>query len=180
MKKLLTLFTFLSAASALTAQNVQLHYDMGDTRKFLTSTVETFKTDKYGSTFYFIDMDYGKGVSDGVQGPKLAYFEISRGLKFWNSPFEIHVEYNGGFGQYQADKVNNAYQINDSGREFDIERIPKRQLVTRRVFKALQASELLTETDLDLISSRARKVAKQLVLDGWAIVKKNTIWIAFN
>ena len=114
MKKLLTLFTFLSAASALTAQNVQLHYDMGDTRKFLTSTVETFKTDKYGSTFYFIDMDYGKGVSDGVQGPKLAYFEISRGLKFWNSPFEIHVEYNGGFGQYQADKVNNAYQINDA------------------------------------------------------------------
>ena len=69
-------------------------------------------------------------------------------------------------------RKQNAYQINDSGREFDIERIPKRQLVTRRVFKALQASELLTETDLDLISSRARKVAKQLVLDGWAIVKK--------
>ena len=114
MKKLLTLFTFLSAASALTAQNVQLHYDMGDTRKFLTSTVETFKTDKYGSTFYFIDFDYGKGGATGVEGPQLAYFEIARGIKFWDSPFELHVEYNGGFGQYRISDSNGAYTINDA------------------------------------------------------------------
>ncbi len=114
MKKLLILFSIFAAGSVLNAQNVQLHYDMGKTRKFLTSTVESFKTDKYGSTFYFIDIDYGKGGDTGVEGPQLGYFEIARGLKFWNSPFELHVEYNGGFGQFRATPYNGAYAINDA------------------------------------------------------------------
>jgi len=117
MKKHLILFVLLIAATALEAQNVQLHWDMGKSRKFLTSTVESFKTDKYGSTFYFIDIDYGKAGETGVQGPQLAYFEIARGIKFWDNPFELHVEYNGGFGQYRtAPSVNsyNPYRINDA------------------------------------------------------------------
>lgn len=115
MKKLLLLFTFLIAAATLEAQNVQLHYDMGKDRKYLTSTVEMFKPDKWGSSFYFIDIDYGKGGTNGVQGTQLAYFEIARGLKFWKSPFEIHLEYNGGFGQFKANPgYNQAYQINDA------------------------------------------------------------------
>ena len=112
MKKLLILSVFLVAASALSAQNVQLHYDMGKDRKYLTSTVEMFKPDNWGSTYFFIDMNYGDG---GVQGVSLAYWEIARGLKFWKSPFEIHVEYNGGMGQYVANaNYNQAYQINDA------------------------------------------------------------------
>jgi Domain of unknown function (DUF5020) len=114
MKKLLVLFSIFIAGSAINAQNVQLHYDMGKTRKYLTSTVESFKTDKYGSTFYFIDIDYGKGGDTGIEGPQLGYFEIARGLKFWNSPFELHVEYNGGFGQFKATPFNGAYTINDA------------------------------------------------------------------
>jgi Domain of unknown function (DUF5020) len=114
MKKLLILFLFVATGTALSAQNVQLHYDMGKTRKYLTSTVESFKTDKYGSTFYFIDIDYGKAGDKGVEGPQLAYFEIARGIKFWNSPFELHVEYNGGFGQFKASPFNGAYTINDA------------------------------------------------------------------
>ncbi len=65
-----------------------------------------------------------------------------------------------------------AYQLTDLGREQAVEQIPKRQLVTRRVFEALQASEMLTEAELDAISSGARKAAKQLVLDGWASSKQ--------
>ncbi len=61
-----------------------------------------------------------------------------------------------------------AYQLTDLGRQLEIETIPKKQLVTRRVLAALQASESLTEAALDEISSSARKVAKQLVVDGWA------------
>lgn len=114
MKKLLILFLFIAAGTALTAQNVQLHYDMGQSRKYLTSTVESFKTDKYGSTFYFIDIDYGKAGDNGIEGPQLAYFEIARGIKFWDSPFEVHVEYNGGFGQFKASPFNGAYKINDA------------------------------------------------------------------
>lgn len=114
MKKLLILFALFIAASALNAQNVQLHYDLGKDRKYLTSTVEMFKPDKWGSTFFFIDMNYG---GSDVKGVSLGYFEIARGLKFWKCPFELHVEYNGGFGQYKSADVDgayHAYQINDA------------------------------------------------------------------
>jgi primosomal protein N' (replication factor Y) len=61
-----------------------------------------------------------------------------------------------------------AYQLTELGRQVDLEQIPKKQQVMRRVLAALQASEVLNEAALDAISSSARKVAKQLVLDGLA------------
>jgi primosomal protein N' (replication factor Y) len=61
-----------------------------------------------------------------------------------------------------------AYQLTALGRQLEIESLPKKQLVTRRVLAALQASTSLTEAALDEISSSARKVAKQLVVEGWA------------
>lgn len=99
---------FLIATFSVIAQNLQLHYDMGKSRSYLTSTVEMFKPDNWGSTFFFIDMDYN---AHGVKGVSLAYMEISRGIKFWKSPFELHVEYNGGLGR-NAD--NSSYRINDA------------------------------------------------------------------
>lgn len=98
MRKLLFLGFILSVAFAVKAQNVQLHYDFGGAlydkdlkeRPDFTSTVEMFKPDKWGSTFFFVDMDY---CSKGVDA---AYWEIARELKFWNNPFSVHVEYNGG------------------------------------------------------------------------------------
>ncbi len=102
----------LLAGMNLQAQNVQLHYDLGDNRKYFTTTVEMFKPDKWGSTFFFVDMDYG--IADELTGVNMAYWEIARGLRFWDSPFEIHLEYNGGFGQYYAVPHVGAYQINDA------------------------------------------------------------------
>lgn len=98
MRKFGFLFAaLLVAVIGLRSQNVQLHYDFGhsiydelSTRPKLTSTVEMFKADKWGSTFFFIDMDYGDGE---VQS---AYWEISRELRFWEPPFSWHIEYNGG------------------------------------------------------------------------------------
>ena len=85
-----------------TAQNVQLHYDFGNklyksetkaSRPSLVSTVEMFRADKWGSTFFFVDMEYYKGVNK-------AYWEISREFNFWqNSKLDwlsAHLEYNGG------------------------------------------------------------------------------------
>ena len=40
------------------AQNVQFHYDMG--RDAATTTVEMFKADNAGSTFFFVDLDYNE------------------------------------------------------------------------------------------------------------------------
>ena len=109
MRRLFVLAALLAIVCCGKAQNVQLHYDFGGAlydkdlhgRPVLTSTVEMFKADKWGSTYFFVDMDYtSKGVAAG-------YWEIARELRFWQPPFSIHVEYNGGASN--SFSYNNAY-----------------------------------------------------------------------
>ena len=101
MKRFLLLILLVGTLSAK-AQNVQLHYDFGnrlyksetkDSRPSLVSTVEMFRADKFGSTFFFVDMEYYKGVNK-------AYWEIARELNFWQNSkmgwLSAHIEYNGG------------------------------------------------------------------------------------
>ena len=108
MKKALLLFFIAIAVCVVNAQNIQIHYDLGryaynddlQGRPLVTSTVEMFKIDKWGSTFFFVDMDYR---STGVD---MAYWEIARELKFWKGPLSAHVEYNGGLNY-----IRNAYLL---------------------------------------------------------------------
>lgn len=92
-----------SAATKADAQNVQLHYDLG--RNALTSTIEMFRPDAGGSTYFFVDLDYTPKVSG-------AYFEISRELCFWQDTdmnwLSAHIEYNGGLNT-AAGSFNNAW-----------------------------------------------------------------------
>ncbi len=55
------------------------------------------------------------------------------------------------------------YVLTASGQSADVEQIPKKQQVLRKVLLALQAKKHLTESELDEISGTARKVAKALV-----------------
>lgn len=110
MKKFL-LIIFILFSSGLFAQNLQLHYDFGEDRNYFTTTLEMFKPDKLGNTFFFVDMDYG---SSDIEGISLAYWEIARVIKFNKIPIGFHFEYNGGFGQFNADSINLAYRINDA------------------------------------------------------------------
>ena len=105
------LFAGLWILTPVLSQNFQMHYDMGEDRGYMTSTIEMFKPDKWGSTFYFVDFDYDPSTGESVS---LAYMEIARGLRFWDNPFEIHVEYNGGFGQFSSEPFNGAYPIHDA------------------------------------------------------------------
>jgi hypothetical protein len=97
MKKILLLLAVAAFGYASRAQNIQLHYDFGENRKLFTSTVEMFKPDKFGSTFFFIDMDYSSDARNINNGLSLAYWEIARAFK-WNEnqKFMPRVEYNGG------------------------------------------------------------------------------------
>lgn len=96
-------------------QNVQMHYDFGKDRKLVTTTVEMFKPDKYGSTFFFIDMDYSsdtRGVDNGVS---LAYWEIARSLKWSETQkLEPRIEFNSG-NLFVAENfgfpINNAWLV---------------------------------------------------------------------
>ncbi|MBR3985075.1 MAG: DUF5020 family protein [Bacteroidaceae bacterium] len=76
---------------SLKAQNLQVFYDTG--REQVTTTLEMFRPDAFGSTFYFVDMDYSpKAIG--------AYTEIARELCFWQDTdwnwLSVHIEFNGG------------------------------------------------------------------------------------
>ena len=110
MKKiLLSALLFIACLPMFAQLNVQMHYDFGKTiygdelsnRPLFTATVENFKADKWGTTFFFIDLDFGNNTMKSVYG------EIAREFKLGKTPFAAHVEYNGGlsgFGSY-----NDAY-----------------------------------------------------------------------
>ena len=104
-KIVLSILLGVCFSGIMKSQNIQLHYDLGralynslSDRPWVTTTVEMFRADKWGSTYFFVDMDYtDKGVAS-------AYWEIGRELNFWGGPFSAHVEYNGGLNY-----INNAY-----------------------------------------------------------------------
>lgn len=115
MKKIsLTAFLALCIIS-VKAQNIQTHYDFGDGREMVTTTIEMFKADDHGNTFFFIDFDYG-GKSANVNGVSLSYFEIAREFQFWNNPFAIHAEYNSGMFRTSdfAAPINSAFLFGGS------------------------------------------------------------------
>ncbi len=95
---------FVALVAKVQAQNIQLHYDFR--RNCATSTVEMFRADNYGSTFFFVDMDFApKAVG--------AYGEISRELCFWNESklnwLSAHIEYNGGLSNTMS--FDNAWLV---------------------------------------------------------------------
>lgn len=98
MKHFFSTLALVATTVAALAQNVQLHYDLGHSfyndlgnRPSVTTTVEMFKPDTWGSTYLFTDIDYQR---DGVAG---AYWEIAREFNVTkNKQWAFHVEYNGG------------------------------------------------------------------------------------
>ena len=98
MKHFFSTLALVATTVAASAQNVQLHYDLGHSlyndlgnRPSVTTTVEMFKLDTWGSTYLFTDIDYQR---DGVAG---AYWEIAREFNVTkNKQWAFHVEYNGG------------------------------------------------------------------------------------
>ncbi len=103
MKRILFLLSFVAIVlmpQMMKAQNVQIHYDMGSTiykkgeapatNPALLTTFEKFSADKWGSSFFFMDMTYR------TTGMEQLYMEVFRNLRFWELPIDVHIEYNGG------------------------------------------------------------------------------------
>ena len=87
----------LGLASYANAQtNIQEMYDFN--RGHLTTTIEGFYADDWGSTFFFTDIYH---PTDFLY-PVGYYTEIARALNFWKNtslaPLSLHVEWNGGLG----------------------------------------------------------------------------------
>lgn len=95
MKKALLIVALIATVFCAKAQvNIQEQYDFN--REHLTTTLEMFNMDKWGSTFFFTDI-YHPTESDAPTG---YYTEIARGLNFWKNTtlgdLSAHVEWNGG------------------------------------------------------------------------------------
>ena len=112
MKHSILTLSIVSAALMGSAQNIQLHYDFGNAfyndlsgRPQVTTTVEMFKGDKWGSTYFFTDIDYFK---DGAAG---AYWEFSREFSFGkNKRWAAHIEYDGGLSSLKNTIVASRFQ----------------------------------------------------------------------
>lgn len=82
------------------AQNLQVLYDAE--RGCVTSTIEMFRPDSFGSTYFFVDMDCNPKMTG-------AYWEISREFAvFKDAPWlSLHAEFNGGLNS--STSFNNAW-----------------------------------------------------------------------
>ena len=137
----MTIVLMAIAIMSANAQNIQLHYDFGrhlypdqeENRQSATITLEQFKADKWGSWFYFVDIDFSRKFTEG------AYAEISREFNLSKKvPIAAHVEYNGGlnrFGSFQqAALVGAAW----NGHSADFSKTYSVQLMYKRYFKSYE------------------------------------------
>ena len=86
----------LTVIGAKAQTNIQEMYDYN--RGHFTTTLEMFKADNWGSTFFFTDIYHKFEPST----PTDFYTEIARSLNFWQNSalgaLSLHVEWNGGCG----------------------------------------------------------------------------------
>jgi hypothetical protein len=141
MKKLILLGVMALMGLTMQAQNIQLHYDFGrniypdeeDGRQKVTVTVEQFSADKWGSWYYFVDIDLSRKFF------RSAYTEISREFKFGKeSPFAAHLEYNGGLGRDDIRSYQHAALLGGAynGHNADFSKTWSVQLMYKRFFKS--------------------------------------------
>ena len=121
MKKtlsILVLMIFMGLGFASKAQNIQVMYDFGGERQYVTTTLEMYKPDKWGNTFFFVDIYHNGKNHPGNFGPMGTYMEVERGLNFWQNSklkdLSAHVEYAGGLGVIPPAlgyNINNAWMF---------------------------------------------------------------------
>lgn len=150
MKKLFSIVLLAAAAISVNAQNVQVHYDFGrhlypdqeEGRQSATMTLEQFKADKWGSWYYFVDVDFTNKFVES------AYTEISRELNIGKRGFAAHVEYNGGlnrFGSFQqAALLGGAW----NGHNADFSKTYSVQLMYKRFFKSYEYTSAYNSVQL--------------------------------
>jgi hypothetical protein len=109
MKKLFLLLVLISF-SKVYSQNLQFHYDFGEDREYFTTTIEMFKPDEFGATFFFVDFDYNL---PGNKSISLAYFEIARYVNIYKQ-LALTAQYNDGLGAAGTPTGNIAFTLNQS------------------------------------------------------------------
>ena len=159
------------------AQNIQLHYDFGRNiytgkekgRQKVTVTVEQFKADKWGSWFYFVDLDLSSHFAES------AYTEISREFNLGKElPIAAHVEYDGGLSRsgsfQQAALLGAAY----NGHTADFSTTYSVQLLYKQYFRSYENTHSYASAQLTGVWSTTfanKKCTFSGFIDVWRGVK---------
>ncbi|NQV38616.1 MAG: DUF5020 family protein [Candidatus Marinimicrobia bacterium] len=183
-KSLLFLILF---AGTVFCQNLQLQYELDSDRHHLVSTLEMFKPDDYGSTFWFIDFEYN---DTGNKSVSLAYFEIARYVNLpFSNIFQGTVQYNdglttsfGGLGQVWLTGISK--QLNLPGLPITVDILYRQQVgfdspdiqFTSVWYKPLLNEKLIFTGFVDIWS------ADNSAADGkdWVVFSEPQIWYAFS
>lgn len=145
------LLCFALFPQSSSAQNVQLHYDFGqhlypaeeDGRAPLTLTLEQFKADRWGSWFYFTDIDISRKFTEG------AYLEISREFNLGRqSPFAAHVEYDGGLNRFGSFQQSVLIGPAWNGHNRDFTAIYSVQLMYKQYFESYNSTHAYASVQL--------------------------------
>ena len=141
MKKFFSLLLMAVASFSANAQNVQVHYDFGrsiysdqeDGRQSVTVTLEQFKADKWGSWYYFVDVDLSSHFTES------AYTEISREFNLGKqSPFAAHVEFDGGLSRTMSYQQTALIGAAYNGHTADFSKTWSVQLLYKQFFKSYE------------------------------------------
>ena len=118
MKKVvLVAALLLSIVGAKAQTNIQEMYDFN--RGHFTTTLEMFKGDNWGSTFFFTDIYHTNNIC-----PTDYYTEIARSINFWGknssigdnfvNNISLHVEWNGGCGVFPTSDGWGGYPVSNA------------------------------------------------------------------
>ena len=177
MKRFLSLLLSMVPLLA-SAQNIQLHYDLGrriypsqqGDRPNVTMTLEQFKADKWGSWFYFVDVDFSRKFTEA------AYTEVAREFSIGKGGLAAHVEYDGGLNKegsfQQAMLVGAAW----NGASADFSKTYGVQVMYKRYFKSYaytSAYHSMQVTGVWSLTFAQKKMTFSGFVDCWRSEKAN-------
>ncbi|HJM85418.1 MAG TPA: DUF5020 family protein, partial [Candidatus Marinimicrobia bacterium] len=79
-------------------QNLQIHYDYAEERRYFTSTLEMYRPDDLGATFWFVDFDYNQ---PGNKSASIGYWEFARYMNLsFTEGLSGTIQFNDGVSRW--------------------------------------------------------------------------------
>mgnify|MGYP001338577770 CR=1 FL=1 len=114
LKKITLVFALTILFNTIKSQNLQVHYDFLEDDSYFTSTLEMFKPNPKGATFWFVDFDY---LSDTNGSASSGYMEFAKYFNLGDTnKYTFTLQFNDGVAYWgnlgQAFLVGSTYNLN--------------------------------------------------------------------
>ena len=93
-KQFIFIILFILVFNNIKSQNLQVHYDFIEDENYFTSTLEMFRSNDTGATFWFVDFDYQSETNGAAS---LGYMEFAKYFNLGNSnKYTLTLQFNDG------------------------------------------------------------------------------------